>query len=161
VLNYFKTIDLKNQIMSNPRRLNHLFAKQSSQLSALIEHAKQLNRLTKILRGLTPEPLSRHIAVGNISATKLTLIADSPVWLTKLRYHAPEILKPFSIQTGLPQFRDVRYKVSPTFLQKPSTIVNKNNKLSSQAIAQIESVANALEDPKLKHALLRLAQKPY
>jgi hypothetical protein len=146
--------------MSKPRRLNYLFAKQSSQLSALIEHAKHLNRLTKTLRELTPEPLSRHIAVGNISAAKLTLIADSPVWLAKLRYYVPEILKPFCNQTGLPQFRDVRFRVNPAFHQKQNTKANSNNKLSSQAIAQIKSIANALDDPKLKHALLRLAQKP-
>ena len=59
----------------------------------LVIHAQLLAKYTELLRKILPSECHEHVKVGNIRNQNLMLIADSPVWTTKLRLLSPQILQ--------------------------------------------------------------------
>lgn len=143
-----------------PVPISSLLTDRSQQLHVLVTRAQHLRELTKKLRGLLPAPLANHVVVANITETTLVLAADSPIWMTKLRYYTPKLLANFQIrQPALPNLTQVRLRINPP-VPVPVLSYLPPNAISGKAATHISSVANDLNDMKLKQALLRLAKRP-
>ena len=108
----------------------------------------QTIRLTSLL----PAQFIGNCQVADISGEHVTIAVSSPAWSSQLRYHLPNIKKNFPYQ-------HIRIFVSPemmgVFQIKKKKEIRQLNKL---AATQIASTAETITDPKLKNAMLRLAQ---
>ena len=57
-----------------------------------ISHARKLARLGQWLHQHLPEPLNTQTKILNLRNQILILSTNSPVWATRLRYLAPELV---------------------------------------------------------------------
>lgn len=129
---------------------------------ALLARSKRYEHLTLLLRQHLPPECDSHYAVTNIRQQELVIMADSPVWATRLRQLAPQILALARQQQ--PQLQHVQIKS-----RLPSSSVARRaasapvpaqvkRQLSEQASQQISSAAASISDQGLKNALLKLAR---
>ena len=94
---------------------------------------------------------------GKLSATSLTLTADTPAWASMARFRAPDVRA--VLRSELPRLREVRvviremeYPVAPRPAAAHST-------LSPFAARVLRSVARSLDNPRLARILIRLAAR--
>lgn len=160
--------------MANSRTIKALISSKSSKLHSLVSHAQQLAQLNQILQNLLSTPLKGHVIIANTTQGTLIINVDSAVWLNKTRLQLPEIFDKFKKLSGLTTLRDSKIKINPHMLYgygaaSPADMNKKNSRnrptpasvhpcsASEKTLSQINNVANNLEDPKLKKALLNLA----
>jgi len=144
-----------------------------------INQAKKLEKYTALLRKILPAECLNHVKVANIRDQNLMLIADSPVWTTRLRQLSPQILRslhdnPVNDELSSDNFSIIhhvqistRYQPSghqSTDLYGNSGIENSTQKkprhtlqISSKTAELLSQSANSINDPQLKKALLRVA----
>jgi hypothetical protein len=122
----------------------------------LVQKARRLADLTTLLRQYLGAPLSDHTWVGAITSDTLVLVTDGSAWVTRLRYQQHEILKLVSHETGLP-LRRLRMRITPT--QAKSMQTPRRRALSADAARRLEASAADIQDPDLRRALLRLAER--
>lgn len=61
-------------------------------LASLVDRARFLRQLDRDVRAGLPETLSHHTQVANLRGDCLVMLADSPVWATRLRYQRQSVL---------------------------------------------------------------------
>ena len=74
--------DKVSRLLENSRHLDHLVRMLTRQQALLAEIRSQL-----------PEPLATHCLHARIQGRELILHVDSPAWRSRLRFHAPALLK--------------------------------------------------------------------
>ncbi len=134
----------------------------SSQLDpALLARSRRYEKLTLLLRQHLPPECDNHYAVTGIQQQELIIMADSPVWATRLRQLAPEIIA--LVRQHIAQIQHVhiksRFATAPLPSRKSAlkTTTSKRH-LSQRAGQQITSAASCISDESLKNALLKLAR---
>ncbi|HHM05392.1 MAG TPA: DUF721 domain-containing protein [Gammaproteobacteria bacterium] len=141
----------------SPRSLDAIFQAQPSPLAHLICHARRLDRITKLLAALLPQPLAGHCRAGNVVGTSLVIVSDSPVWAARLRFLTTELLTRLNEERDLPPLTRLRIKVVPP-LQEPGLSPRPRLGLSPKAGAVINDAADCINNPKLSSALRRLSR---
>jgi len=126
-------------------------------LQALFARSHRLHSLNQLLCGALGEPLGPHIRLCNIRADTAVVAADSPAWLTQVRYQAPVILHILQTQPGMEKLRKVRFKVQPPSEPAAHTAPPRRAALSPSGAETLNSAADGMRDPKLAEALRRLA----
>jgi len=116
-----------------------------------IEHHTQLLRE---IRGTLPPPLDEHCLHAHLDAGVLTLLTDSPVWSSRLRFFTPELERHLSPRHG--SIVACHIRVRPQALGLPPKA--SNSKLSVKTVRHLIEVATSIEDPQLAAALCRLAK---
>ena len=148
---------LYNGPMSTSKRIGSLLISPATGLQTILEKAAILQQLTHTLRQSLGEPLSQHVCVANIRNHTLVIAADSPAWITRVRFHSADILKLMRQETGLKQLTKVHFKVISSAAQDPG-FVSSPNTLSDHAVAVLESSAQRISDTHLKSAVQRLSR---
>ena len=120
--------------------------------NSVLKRAAVLKKQTMKLTSLLPAQFIGHCQVAEISGEHITIAVSSPAWSSQLRYYLPSIKKSFPYQ-------HIRILVSPEMsgvfqLEAQS----QPRQLDDLAASQISSTAENITDPKLKNAMLRLAQ---
>lgn len=143
--------------MSTSKRIGKLLISPASGLQNILEKAAILQQLTHTLRRSLDTPLNQHVCVANIRNHTLVIAADSPVWITRVRFHSSEILQLMRQETGLKQLTKVHFKVinSPTQGQE---FVSSPNTMTESAADLLESTASRIKDHALKSAIQRLSR---
>ena len=139
-----------------PVALARFIAGGSDVCAVLLEHTQRLLQLTRTLQEHLPEPLNRHCAVANIHNDSLVLITDSPVWSSRLRFHAPVLLRELERRHAV-RLKNVLIKISPEVRPSPRPRVRRAT-MSNATAALLEQVAGSVTDPALSGALHRLAR---
>ncbi|HEB92494.1 MAG TPA: DUF721 domain-containing protein [Gammaproteobacteria bacterium] len=139
------------------KSLASILAAADNGLQALFAHAHRLQTLNRILRGALGEPLGPHVSLCNIRTDTAIVTADSPVWLTQLRYQAPTVLHILQSQPGLESLRKVRFKAQPAREPAGPTSPPRRASLSPSGAETLGSAAEGIQDPELAEALRRLA----
>lgn len=147
----------KYQSVSN--LLSHSGTRSDSHLQSLLERAQYLQSLTRVLREHIDPVLSDHITVVNIRRDSAIVAADSPAWLSKIRYLSPVILQILQEQAGLMSINNIQFKVQPSADSETRTQVSRHATLSASSSKILESAASGARDPKLAEVLQRLSQK--
>lgn len=139
--------------MKKPKSVKQILNSKSAGLQGLLQHTQQLNALNKRLMHLLPAPLPQHCTTAGIEQQQLILMTDSPVWATRLRLQAPNLIK------ALPEFqiKSVVVKIQPS-RKAPEAAPRACPKMSSDASSLLNYLADATSDLKLKLALQRLAR---
>ena len=78
--------------MKTPTRIGTLVASAPG-LQRLISRARALQQLDEVVRTWLPEKLAERVKVGVVRDGVLVLVAERPVWATRLRYEVPSLLE--------------------------------------------------------------------
>jgi hypothetical protein len=140
----------------SPVAIKNVLNNRQSPLNNLIKHAKLLQLLTDKFRSILPKPLNEHVFVTSIEKSVLTVVTDSSVWASLLHYHTTDILNYTLSINDLPPVKKIRIKVSPFHM--PETPKKTQHAISTTSAQQIKTAATSIQDPKLRAALLKLAE---
>jgi hypothetical protein len=126
----------------------------------LVARSTRYEKLTLLLRQQLPPECDGHYAVASIANLQLIIVADSPVWATRLRQLAPLILQLVTQQESEIQHIQVKTRMtSPPPAPAPTRKNSPEGRtLSQQASDQLVSAASCISDEPLKNALLKLSR---
>ncbi|MDZ4263878.1 MAG: DciA family protein [Pseudomonadota bacterium] len=139
--------------MKAPKSVKQILSSKTVGMQGLLQHTQQLKQLNAQLTHLLPLPLSLHCTAAGVSQQTLTLLVESSAWATRLRLQAPSIirgLQSFNIKTLTVKIQPVQKAAAATSRSRP--------KMSPDTANLLNDLAETTSDPKLKSALLRLAQ---
>lgn len=126
-------------------------------LQPLFAQARQVQQLNETLRGALGDPLGPHVSLSNIRDDTAVIAADSPAWLTQLRYLAPTVLHILQSQEGFESLTKVQFKIRPASTPNAVALPPRRACLSSSGADTLNGAAEWITDPELAEALRRLA----
>lgn len=137
-----------------PSKVSTLLGSDAT-LNHLGQMLRQQQRLLRQIRDILPDPLDAHCLHARISVDQLILHTDSPVWTSRLRFHAPQLLK--QLRQQAPRLRKVKILIHiPSRTQAPK---HRKVVLSPASAASIHDLADHISDPDLRAALQRLESR--
>jgi hypothetical protein len=139
-----------------PRSLGNLLNDQRNPSARLLQHGARLQQLTTLVQTLLPAPCGQHCRVANLRDRVLALAADTPAWAARLRFHAPRLRRDLEQQATL-RIDEIRVLVVPQENRLERARPGRPD-LSHKSAELLRDTAQALFDPPLRAALLRLAQ---
>jgi hypothetical protein len=149
--------------MSQYKSVSRLLTSSRGDLQSLLEQAHYLQSLTRVLREAIDPALADHITIANIRDDTAIVTAETPTWLSKIRYMAPTILTILQHQSGLAGLRKIQFKVHLPTEPSASGQADYEQKrlatLSSASSKVLESAASGIDDPELASALRRLSRQ--
>lgn len=122
-----------------------------------LARGRELLAWSTAVEQLLPDSHRAHCRVANVRNHTLVLLADSPAWAARLRFHAPTILRKLELDHKL-SLRRVQIRVDPEAVRAPRRRVRRTG-LSTHSGHLLRQAAQAVEDPQLKAALERLARR--
>ena len=143
--------------MSKYKPVSSVLSASGSNLESLLERAQYLKNLTLLLRENIDPAISTHIVVANLRGDTAIVAADSPAWLSKIRYLAPVILQLLKQEPGLGNLNKIQFRVLQT--DNPQTHELRKVNLSASSSEVLESAASGIHDPELADALRRLSRR--
>lgn len=140
--------------------LNYL-QPDSKTLGSLLSRLAQLNQWNRMLCACLSEEneLSKHCQIVNLSNNSLIVIADNPHWVTRLRFHIPELLPKLRACAGLEKIQAICCKVQPHYTKIKYSKRRPQRVLSTKTAEAIREVANKLSDRKLRDILEKIASR--
>lgn len=111
-------------------------------------------QLLREARCALPPPLDAHCLHAVLDAGVLTLTTDSPVWSSRLRFFAPELVRNLAPHYGL--IASCRVRVQPQ-AAAPHPETTPKYKLSARTQQHLLDAAAGIDDADLAAALHRLA----
>lgn len=142
-----------------PAPITKFLSAKSTKLAPLISEAKRLTQINIILNQSLDHESAKHIQVSHVQKNQLRLVVDSPVWATRLRYKQEEIINRFQNYAITKMIRSIYIKISPAI--HTGTTVNKTKNtihLTTESASQMQIEIEAISDPELKNALLRITR---
>lgn len=137
----------------SPKSVRHLLKDKPTLKLLELEISAQkalLNQVKKLL----PEDLAGHCVAARIRDQQLVLHTDSPVWATRLRYAAPQLLS--LLQPSHSPLRGVKIRL--VLPRAPDRRRLPPARHSDVAAAIIHDSAEDTKQPALREALERLSR---
>jgi hypothetical protein len=130
-------------------------------LGSLFLRLQQLKKWNQALRESldTDAMVADHCQIVNLTDNALIIIADSPLWLTRIRFFIPTLLPKLRAYPCLENIKAMCCKVHPSYTPHKKHQPRAPQKLSSTAKAKINDIADTITDPKLSAALKKLTQE--
>lgn len=125
-------------------------------LAQLKRELAQQQSLLEQVRASVPSPLSEQLLSAVLSGRTLTLLVHSPVWASRLRYLAPQLLRQLR-QQGL-AVEQIRPRIVPAQDAKRQTQGRQPVALSPHSAESLRQAADALKPGPLREALRRLSR---
>lgn len=142
-----------------PKQLRHAcrFLQHDEKIADFLAAIKRNAQLLGEIRDALPSPLSEHCLHASLRAGGLTLLTDSPVWSSRLRFFAPELYRRLAPHHG--PVITCRVRVQPPACA-PSTALGASAKhrLSAKTVQHLMEAAAGIEDEQIASALRRLAK---
>ncbi len=142
-----------------PKSVSRILTTSGGSLQPMLERAYFLQSLTRNLREVVEPALAGHISITNLRDNTAIVAADSPAWLSKLRYQAPVILHQLQQLPGLEHISKVQLKVQPVAEAPPEVHPPRHANTSNIGSQALASTANGMADDELADALRRLARQ--
>lgn len=136
----------------SPKSVRHLLKDQPT-LRRLEREINTQKALLEKVRQLLPDDLASHCIAAQKRDQQLILHTDSPVWATRLRYFAPQLIS--LLNPGDPSLRGVKVKLVLTRSSRLRKLPSARH--SDFAAAIIHDSAEDTKHPRLREALKRLS----
>ena len=136
----------------SPKSVRHLL-KDKPALKLLELEISAQKALLEQVHKLLPADISRHCVAAQKRGQQLILHTDSPVWATRLRYQAPQLIT--LLKSGHPSLRGVKIRLNLT--RSPPRRRLPAAQHSDIAAAIIHDCAEDTKQPELRDALERLS----
>jgi len=132
---------------------------KKGEVAHLVTQGREFQRLTRLLQNELDPSLAPHCRIGGFAPPRLTIVVDSPAWSTRLRFQSPGLVRQLS--NKYKEFQgvsNIEVKIYPARLKRrtPPTVPRQ---ISPAAADGITRMANSIDNPNLKQALLRLASR--
>lgn len=144
--------------MSSPKSASRILTEPGN-LQPLLERAHYLQSLTRILQGSVDPILGEHINLSNLRDDTAIITADTPAWLSNIRYLAPTFLRLLRQQPGLENLHKIQLKVQPTNIADQTGHDTRRATLSAESAEVLKSAAEGVQDSGLAHSLRRLSAR--
>jgi hypothetical protein len=132
---------------------------KKGEVEHLVTQTRELKRLTQLLQAELNPSLAPHCHVARLTPSHLTIVVDSPAWSTRLRFQSNSLLRQLSKKYSIFQgVNNIEIKVYPARLTRPAP-QSMPRHISPAAAETITDMANSIDEPGLKEALLRLASR--
>lgn len=141
------------------KRIRHAsrFLRSNDRTAAFLAVIDHNRRLLQAIRDKLPPPLDSHCLHASLEDGLLTLMTDSPVWGSRLRFFAPELTQVSVPEHG--QIEKCRVRVTPSHGPHPSPRGGARiNVLSEGTVALLLEAAGRQGETELGAALRRLAK---
>uniref|UniRef100_A0A0S6YZX7 DUF721 domain-containing protein n=2 Tax=Mizugakiibacter sediminis TaxID=1475481 RepID=A0A0S6YZX7_9GAMM len=122
-------------------------------VAALVERARELDRMDQRLRQTLPAPLRDQVRFADVRNGRVVFLASSSAWASKLRLAQAQILS--AARTLGVRAESVTVKVAPLPSVPPEPAERKP--LSPAAARHLQAAAKSLTDPELRALFLELA----
>lgn len=130
----------------------------SQQLDPKIRQtAQKLSKYTQILKDTLPPECGNHFDVARISDNNIVIVADSPVWTTRLRQLGQFILETMNTRTR-ERLHHVKVITRHGPVADDHVEAATQHLMSSASGDNIEQTASYLDDEDLSAALLKLSR---
>lgn len=130
-------------------------------LQAIHAKIKMLERLSQKVLPLLDSSLAKYCQVANLTNGKLILIAANGSIATQIRFQANEILGKLSKDNSIWQIKGIECKVRPPqprlSPRLQATPAKHMAALSPETAQIVKSMAELIEDPKLREIMERIA----
>lgn len=125
----------------------------------ILQRVMTLRLLDEALRDCLPAECHGHCRAGGLSGGTLRLVADSPAWRTRLRFHSSRIISHISQLGNLPVKR-VEIRVSRA-MEPPrrTTHPGPPRSMPADSARAFGALAADTPDPELRQVLERLARR--
>jgi hypothetical protein len=143
-------------VQPNARHVRR-FLCSSDAVSALLEELSRREALLARLRSLLPAAVGRHCTQATIEDGRLTLCCDSPAWVDRLRFLAPELLAALAAEGAAVRECRVRALPDPTQSSDQAASTSQPGAARPEAAAAVARAADALGASPLAESLRRLA----
>jgi len=144
-------------VTKKPQLVGNLLGIKNAKTKSIIAKAKHISQINLIVNQLLGHQLGEHVYASSTNDDQLTLVVDSPVWATRLRYIQSEIingLKKFTISKNIDR---ILIKVRPVeFQQTPKKIVKRKMTISLSSASQMQEELDSISDASLKDSLKRI-----
>lgn len=139
--------------IKTPRTLGSFLGKDRH-LRHLVEQAKANSTLLETVQQWLPAPLHLHCHAAHVHDGQLVLYTDSPAWVMRLRFSAPQILE--GLRKTLPNLRGIRVRVQ--LAEQTRQRKRRRPQLPDSARELLRETAENLDNPELSAALQRLSR---
>ncbi len=131
--------------------------KEDAQFAAIMDKALSLGRLQQWLEEFLDPAALEHCQVANYEDQHMVLQVSSGAWATHIRFLCPSI-KEFFKEKGLRSLQQVQCKVVPHSTEQKAEPLPKAKPISSNSRQVIATMAEGLNHPSLRAALLKLSE---
>lgn len=124
----------------------------------VLQRVGLLRALDAALRDCLPADCGAHCRATGLADGTLFLVADSPVWRTRLHFHSPKIIRHFN---RLGKFPVSRVKIRVGHGPEPPAPAREPGPartLPPSTARALRALADETGDPELQRALRRLAR---
>ncbi|WP_296807068.1 DciA family protein, partial [Thiocapsa sp.] len=131
-----------------------------------LEHRDRELALLGMVLNRLPDPLRTHCRDATLSGGVLTLVLDSPAWVTRARFLIEDLTRSLEREGVMKIATQVRiraegyaaagHRAGPVV--EPVSPARDTNRLSSQAVAHLLGAADGMPDPTLAEVFRRFAK---
>lgn len=126
----------------------------ASPLGGLVDRARVLDALDKVLRDALPQPVAEQCRLANVRGKRLIFLASSSLVAARLKLLTDTLFQAAKLRTDT-TFDQLTVKVARLPSRPPGEPPPKP--LSNTAASHLAAAADAVTDPELKDLLQRLA----
>ncbi len=145
--------------MSSSGTFRTLAHSSPPELAELMRRSRQLQLVARRVRNLLPAALARECQPGNVVNDTLYLYVSSPVWATRLRYLAPELVKELRLRPEMGRISKIRIVVQPEAIIQEEVPAAPPPQISPANAELLDQAAATAATPRLSAALRRLARR--
>jgi len=140
---------------TKPRHIRKILRHQGALAGLYTSMRKQQDLLT-LTRQALPQQLRPHCVSAVLNGNTLTLLADSPVWGSRLRFHMPRLLG--QLRQNHPGIANIRVRIATACKARATPTRKIRPHHSNRAADTVDQASSLMPDSTLSHALQRLAK---
>ncbi len=128
-------------------------------LGPLLTKLNQLKKWNAYLRESlgSDAHIADHCQIVNLIDNQCIVIADNPLWLTRIRFYVPQLLPLLRAYPDLKNLKAICCKVHPSYTPHPKRKPRvAQKKLSANAKLKVSEIADKIDDKKLQHILKKI-----
>jgi len=146
-------------LKKNPIQIAKLLTIHNKQVNTIVSEARRLNEIKIIISQSLDQQVADHIEVAKARSGVLTLITDSPVWATRIRYTQSEIINSLKNYAVTKNIHSLSVKVQPIeFSHQQKKHKRKTLSISHESARRMLDTIDSISDPQLKLALIRITK---
>jgi len=148
------------QAKTNDSKKAHSYLKRQP-IRHIMQKAQYIYTLNEKIQSFLPAELTEHCWIINHFDDLITLGVDNAAWATQLRIHERDLIEKLRFHANLVQLKKIKYvirPIKPKYEVLSSEEPTKHAEFPKQHRPLLRAIAQAVTDPALKKALLKLAR---
>jgi len=145
------------------KKTDDYLSSSHKELGVLFAKVKVLNEMNEAFLPLVDAGLRPYCQVANLQGDKLVIITANGSVATQIRFQSMDLLRKFKPYPVLEKIRSIHCKVHPGFARQSASHAEKAGQtpelLSDETAEMIRKIADSIDDPGLRDAMKRIAER--